>query len=232
MSIPAQALPVPPPPFWDTVWFSDALVVAGFAIAIGLYWATQRSATREQRKSTLAHLKGVKAAMTSWGDSYFTTDYAGVGAYDRARIDYLQIVEQRTYVQNFKVPTEPLETLIQPPGDAWPIEPRTVEAAGVALHKMTVFNQMVGQQSDFNAQHAIDFRDDDLNQRLAEAAELISQRIHGIIGDSAWYRELVDALDANIALLESLLRPRRPSLRRPKLPAILHRQKGGRSDPA
>lgn len=196
-------VPVPPPPFWDRVWASDILLILGFAVAIGIYVATQRTATRQRRASTMAHLKGVKATMTAWGDSYFTTGYVGTAVQDRAKLDYNRVLQGGS-TQNYKAPTEPLVTLMQPPGDGWPIEQRTVVAAGVALQRMTVFNQMVEQQTDFNARHATEFGIDDATrrQRLAEGADRISQRIHTVIGDRAWYLELVAALDANIALLE------------------------------
>ena len=227
-------------PWWDAAWLSDLLLIAGFAVAGLIYGLTQHATTQQQRRSALNHLKGVKAAMRDWAGAYFDTDYEGAQAALRASEDYRTVLDGQ-YIQNFLVPITPVESLVQPPGDSWPLAPRTVEAAGTALHRMTIFNQLVQKQTDFHMLHAAEYQGDGPKEELARAVEVISRQLHGsAIGDRAWYRELVAALDENIEELEALLNQnpvkrlvrRRPWRRRPKPPENPPPQTGGRSGPS
>jgi hypothetical protein len=194
-------------PWWDTVWFSDVLVAVGVIAALAIYWRQQRGSITRQRESTLAHLKGVKVAMEAWAKDYFGTSYAGTAANDRSELDFNAIMAGG-YFQNFLVSTEPVASLIQPPGDAWPIASKTVQAASIALLRMGQFNQLVQQQTDFNARHAAELQGLDLGEdrkmAIAKAGRQISKNIHGAaIGDATWYERLMDALDENIRALKA-----------------------------
>jgi hypothetical protein len=197
-------------PFWDTVWFSDLIVVGSVVVAVSIYLVQKRGSVKRQRESTLAHLKGVKAAMEVWGSDYFDTDYSGAAAKDRGNLDAKKIMN-KDYFQNFRVPTEPVASLIQPPEDAWPLQSATVQAASIALLKMTHFNQLVQQQTDFNLRHAAEIAQWDLPEStrrwIALGARKISENIHGgVIDDGTWYKDLMKAINANIQTLQTLLK--------------------------
>ncbi len=51
-------------------------------------------------------------------------------------IDYQSIMDD-SYVQSALVSTETVATLLQPPGDSWPIEENTIKSASFALQKFT-----------------------------------------------------------------------------------------------
>jgi hypothetical protein len=153
-----------PAPWYDANWVNDVLVATGFLVAGGIYGATQHSGTQQQRRSTLNHLNGVKASMKAWGDSYFDTAYEGAGLDERVKMDR-DLVLGGKHMQNFMVPIQPVESLVEPPGDSWPLEPRTVEAAGAALQRMTAFNQLVQQQTDFHARHAADYKNPEVPKK-------------------------------------------------------------------
>ena len=211
MNLIAPALSVP---WWDTVWigtilvsFGDLLVIVGFGVAWWIYKNQDKASAIQRQKSTLAHLKGVKAAMEEWHDNFFTTSYEGTAAQDRSESDF-NMVMRGTYIQNYRVPTEPVSSLIEPAGDIWPYSTETVRAANVALARMTVFNQLVQQQTDFNLRHAAELRrlDEEERKPVALAARRISEDLHGgAIADASWYHELKKALEDNIRLLEAAL---------------------------
>ena len=100
------------------------------------------------------------------------------------------------------VPTEPVASLIEPSGDLWPFSLQTLRAANVALWRMTVFNQFVRQQTEFNTLHAVEMPrvgHGHLNQ-IAEAGFKISTNLHqGESYDGDWYRELKRAVTRDIA---------------------------------
>lgn len=197
-------------PFWDTVWAADLVVLFGIIVAVIIYSLQQHGSKHRQQQSTLAHLKGVKTAIEGFAP-FFSTSYEGGRAEHRAQRDY-DLVMAGLYMQNYKVPTEPVASLIEPPGDAWPIESKTSEAAGTALMRLTHFNQLVQQQADFNALHAAEIRRSRMNHgdRLATAtaARGISAMLHGsVIEDASWYQDLISAIDDNIEILERLLAP-------------------------
>jgi len=201
-------------PWWDRTVASDGLVVLGFGVVWLFYRKQKRDSKRQMQKAALDHLRGVKAALDAWYDDFFSASYAGSVAGERAHGDYLKIMKFGVYVQNYRVPIEPVSSLIQPTGGTWSFSPETVRAANVALFRMTFFNQLVQQQTDFNRQHAADLRR--FNERrtpIAQAAERISEHIHAVIDNAKWYKELDDALATNIQQLERMLnqpvRPRR-----------------------
>ena len=112
-----------------------------------------------------------------------------------------------SHCQNFRVPTEPIASLIQQSGEGWLISGETIAAANIALWKIGIFNQLVQQQTDFNAFHLAEFShvNLDLTRRnaLAQAAWRLSVTIHQYgIGDASWYRRLMTALDHNVEALE------------------------------
>jgi hypothetical protein len=210
--ITSAAAPDPAVPLWDRAWFGNALVLVSIVVAVAVYLFQRQGVLHSKRESTLAHVKGVEAAMRGWAQSFFGTSYEGEAAENRCELDFNTIMRGQ-YVQNFKVPTEPVESLIQPPGDAWPLSSDTVEAAGVALQRMTAFNQLVQQQTDFNLLHAAELRRPDITEDekrpIAEAARKICEGIHGFaIGDAGWYGGLMEALQANVEELEVMLQRR------------------------
>jgi len=205
--------PLPPPPLWDTVWLGtvavsvgDLLVLAGAYIAYHVFDLQRDTQSRQRQQSSLDHLEGVKVSLADWYDHFFTASYDDGGAIQRARDDR-EAIMQRTYIQNFLVPTEPVASLIQPTGDLWPFSAETVKTANVALSKVTVFNQFVHQQSEFNLLHAADLQriSEDQLKSISEAAMRISTHIHQAIGDAAWYNDLKRAVSLNIAELWVLL---------------------------
>jgi hypothetical protein len=194
---------------YDDGWaFWGALVVlVSVGVAIIIYWR-QRLVSKRR---VLATLRAVRDGMIKWkaergwGDRHFGTAYSEPEAETRARQDFDAIME-KTYAQNFRVPTEPLAALIQRP-DAL-ITSGTVEAVNIALWRIGVFNQLVQQQTDFNARHLAEIihsnLPDERRRDLAEAARRISVMLHrDAIGDASWYQDLKAALTANIETLES-----------------------------
>jgi len=139
-------------------------------------------------------------------DHFGGKGYSAQAAEDRANLDRDQIMNY-SYFQNFQVPPEPIASLIQNAGSGWPLNIETVEAANNALWRITTFNQLVQQQTNFNAAHVSEFLDKTLDierrQALAKAGRAISVMIHGsAIGDTQWYPRLITALDRNIQELE------------------------------
>ncbi len=217
---------MPPVPFWDTTWLSalllalgDTLILGAAYIAFHVYKLQQDAVNRQRQQASLNHLEGVRASLTDWHDSFFSTSYKGKLAAERAQFDYDQIRKHRSFMQNYRVSIDPVASLIALSGDTWPFSQRTVRAANIALSRMTVFNQLVQQQTDFNVLHAADLRRFGGRDRtpIAEAGFTISGIIHGAIDDASWYHDLKLALDLNIAELWILLAappPNRPIRRR------------------
>jgi hypothetical protein len=189
---------------WLRPWFSRTfvLVYIGFVVTIVIYWLQRLHALRRQIDATVSLLKAVQA-ITPYGEEHFGGEgYDAKAAENRSKLDYDKIME-KGYFQNFTVPSEPIASLIQNAGNGWPLNDSTVIAANVALWKLTTFNQLVQQQTDFNVAHVAEFRDADLDadQRklLAESARGISRMIHEhAIGDSRWYPKLIAELTRNI----------------------------------
>jgi hypothetical protein len=145
--------------------------------------------------------------MSTWGDLHFGgTGYNEETARTRAQLDHDAVIHG-SHSQNFRVPTEPITSLIEQSETGWLISGETIAAANVALWKVGIFNQLVQEQTDFNVLHLAEFSDMniDTSQRhqLAEAAWKLSMSIHQHgIGDASWYRDLMGALDRNIETLE------------------------------
>jgi hypothetical protein len=229
-----------PVPWDDRAWIGtllvaigDAVVIVGVFVAYWIYHRQNLLADSQRRESTLAHLEGVRDALREWHDNFFNTPYKGQAALDRAELDF-NLVMKGNYMTNYRVATEPVVSLIQPPADLWPFSRETVRTANVALSRMTVFNQLVQQQTDFIALNTVELRalskqepetletllaalahppmpEDDPRRPIAEAAKSISAQLHGIIDDAAWYHGLRAALDENIDELTSrLARPAFP----------------------
>jgi hypothetical protein len=186
----------------------DLLVLAGLGLTYVVYRRQRFDSNAQQVRSAIAVLRAVREGMSPWGDMHFggkgyTADSANV----RAQDDY-RAVKAGGYGQNFRVPTEPLTTLIQQPGEGAFIRRETIAAANIALWRLGVFNQLVQQQTDFNALYLSQGQalSDEQREALADAARNISVMIHrDAIGDASWYRGLMKAIEENIADLERRL---------------------------
>lgn len=188
-------------------YIGDLLVVCGLVVAWGVYTTQKRDSEIERMRTSRAHLVGVRDVLTQRYDHFFSTDYSGTLAEERAQKDYDHIVSRRDYFQNFCVPTEPLVSLIQPAGLTWPYDEKTVRTATVALSMVTVFNQLVQQQAAYNTQHSAEMlkATEEQLKRIALGAKKLSFHIHHLIGDGSWYVSLKDAVDTNIAALDAAL---------------------------
>jgi hypothetical protein len=123
----------------------------------------------------------------------------------RAKKDY-EAVMTFSYNQNFRVPTEPVISVIQQAEQGW-LTRMTIEADNVALWRMEVFNQLVQQQTDFNAAHLYQILNGggmSPNDRaaLANGAQRISETIYVGIGNTRWYPRLIDQIEQNIDILQ------------------------------
>jgi hypothetical protein len=188
------------------VTFGDSLTLFGLALAVLLYQGQRARERGRDLDAAVGLLKAVRAGMTPWGDLYFGDGYDECRIEKHATRDY-QAVMDKGYSQVFHVPTEPLAALIASPAAGGLVNTNTVTAANVALWQIGVFNQFVRQQTDFNARHLAEFKDEDLptarRENLATAAYLISKMLHGSgIGDAKWYANLMGELEANVTELQ------------------------------
>jgi hypothetical protein len=220
-------------PWDDQVWLGtlvtaigDGLVIAGAAVAVWIYGRQSETSERQQRRSSHAHLRGVKAALEEWYDNFFMTSYEGVAASERAQRDY-EAMLQGGFIQNYQVPTEPVSSLIQPAGDIWPFSDDTVRAANVALARITVFNQLVQKQTLFLVNQAAELArlDEEGREPIARAGMTISKQIHGIIDNADWYHQLKRAIEDNLKEIDEELAQPRASFRQairgsPRLSAL------------
>jgi hypothetical protein len=185
----------------------DGLVIVGFGLTYVVYRRQRFDSEEREVVSTLALLHAVRDGMSTWGDLHFGgTGYNEETARTRAQLDHDAVIHG-SHSQNFRVPTEPITSLIEQSETGWLISGETIAAANVALWKVGIFNQLVQEQTDFNVLHLAEFSDMniDTSQRhqLAEAAWKLSMSIHQHgIGDASWYRDLMGALDRNIETLE------------------------------
>lgn len=186
----------------------DALVAIGLSLTYVIYRRQLFDSEMQDLNSTVAALNAVRTGIAStWGETYFGGGgYDDAAAGERANFAHKAIMDG-SYAQIFRVPIEPLVSLIRQPGEGRLVSGATIEAANVALWKIGVFNQLVQQQADFNALHLAcvptEGLKDEGRQQLAQAALKISFMIHASgIGDSRWYRQLIDALDGNVRELE------------------------------
>jgi hypothetical protein len=193
---------------WFRPWFSRTfiLVYIGFVVTVVIYWLQRYHSLRRQIDAAISVLKAVRA-IDPYGEQHFGKEgYSPRAADIRAQNDYNQIMG-KGYFQNFQVPSEPYASLIQNAGNGWPLNDETVETANIALWKITAFNQLVQQQTDFNAMHMAEIVGGTITaterQDLAKSAKAISVMIHGTaISDTRWYPKLIEELERNIAELE------------------------------
>jgi hypothetical protein len=201
----------------------DSLVFAGLLVTLVIYLFQRNASIRREINSTLELLRAVRDGITPWGNLHFNTNYSGEVGRRRAEDDYRSVMGCWPPM-NWRVPSEPLNALVQRPETGLQIEKSTIQAASIAMWKIGIFNQVVQQQTEFIALHMEEIRDEELpvkaREALARAAQRFSEMIHcDGIGDASWYSGLLAALQENIAHLEArLLRPRR-ILRRPSQPA-------------
>jgi len=199
----------------------DAAVVIGLLLTLVVFLLQRASSAKLLRQLALAILGAAKDGIAPWGPLHFGTDYSIWGE-ERVQLDF-DAVMNHDYMQNFCAPTQPLISVINQPDEGRYIARQTIEAINIALWKIGQFNQIVQQQTDFNAQHAVDIRGDDIATRqrhtIAEAAKRISVHIHMVvIGDGRWYEALMQALDENIEALHALGKCRWWTLRWRSLP--------------
>jgi hypothetical protein len=191
------------------VFVGDVLVLLGLVATFIVYRFERMASVDRDIDSVLAMLEAVRNGMRPWGDLYFAEGYDEPSAKARAQRDSFDSIMKGSYGQIFLVPTEPLSALVERPGGLGLVRKETTEAANIALWKIGVFNQLVRQQTEFNALHLAEFYDRDLalerRQVLAEAAGTISGMLHlDAIGDADFYRRLNAELDKNIEDLRHL----------------------------
>jgi hypothetical protein len=124
------------------------------------------------------------------------------------------------YDQVFVVPTEPLERIVTSTAAPHLISIETVAAANFGLWRVHVFNQLVLQQTVFNAVTHYEPHDADATdarkEAIARSAKGISSVLHRDGVDAAgtadgWYGRLKEAIASDIVRLEEMGRrtPRR-----------------------
>ena len=150
---------------------------------------------------------------TGWGHLYFRRGYTEELAAERGAQTRTIVMDDRGLDIVFVVPTEPLARLATQSPRQGLITHETVSAANFALWRVHVFNQLVGQLTDFNTRHVAELAnaDDDRLEAIGNAACSLSTMLHrngvgqswtrDFDGGAGWYRQLVDALDANISAL-------------------------------
>ena len=190
----------------------DLSVTVGLAVTLFVYIRQRAESFELIRQSAIATLRGVRNGIAPWGPAHFSTDYSGQVGLNRARLDHDQIM-QHGYMQNYLVPTEPLVAIIEQRDEGRFIDVATIEAVNVALWRIGQFNQLVQQQTDFNARHAAAISGSEISQQerqaIALASERISVEIHGIaIGDSRWFATLMSRLNENASAVEAIGRRR------------------------
>lgn len=150
-----------------------------------------------------------------WGEIYFSNVYE--------RGESLKAVAERAehqarrgaFDQVFVVPTEPLEKLATTDAGADLISVETVAAANHGLWRVHVFNQLVMQQTIFNAVTHSELRDADTTdarkEAIAQSARHISVTLHhyGVDGAGApdgWYERLKTGIASDLSRLETMSR--------------------------
>jgi hypothetical protein len=191
------------------VLMGDILIIAGLVLSYRIYHRERADLIERDTESVLAMLEAMRDGIRAWADPYFTTGYDEQGASERAQGDYKAVMD-RSYGQLFRVPTEPLVALIERSVGGSLLRKETVEAANIALWRMGVFNQLVQQQTDFNARHLSEIYDPALpeaqRRALADGARAISTMLHAsVIGDATWYKRLKAELETNIQALRKPL---------------------------
>lgn len=186
----------------------------GFATAVLIYRMQRAASRRRDVHAAFTLLLGVKYGMTEgWGTWFFSNVWSGEALQKRAHQDYDAIL-QKNYAQVFPVPTQTVAAVLTSPSAGDLMSAQMIEAANLALYRMGVFNQLVAQQTAFNARYLAEIRDDTLlperRTALAMAAFSISHMLHGTgIGDAnapgGWYRNLTDAVEQNVSALSAEL---------------------------
>ena len=177
----------------------DILVVIGFVVAYAIYRKQRFDGTVLQLDSTINVLTAVMEGMKPWGNLYFGgAGYSLQAAQGRAQDDYDAVMDKRV-PQVFRVPTDPIENLVQQPWEGWLIDSDTIVRANIALWKAGIFNQFVDQQTAFLTLHMHDILGSVIDPRqrrdLARAYKTITVRMHWDgIGDDRWYPELMEAI--------------------------------------
>jgi len=183
------------------------LVPIGFAVTIAVYLSQQVKSENQQIDATLGVLRFIIDGMKPWSDDHFGGQgYNEEQAIVRAARDR-QCVRDGVYFLNYRVPSELIANLVEHEGTRVAISSDTMAKASEALRRVEIFNQVVQQQTDFLAFHlpAIYNRSTDTVQReaIADTAFAISKVLHeSTIGDAAWYRDLMTAIDRSIVDLE------------------------------
>ncbi|MEP6909517.1 MAG: hypothetical protein ABI896_03685 [Actinomycetota bacterium] len=195
-------------------------------LALALAWLTFRierfGARQREIQSARALLIAVNEALVSrgkgeemhpgWGETYFGLVYTPERieeAGERARHQ----AQMGVFDQVFVVPTEPLEKLATTDRVPDLISIETVSAANFGLWRVGVFNQLVLQQTVFNAVTHLELRDaettDDRKKAIGQSAKHISQTLHlyGVAGAAApagWYSRLKNGIAADISRLAEM----------------------------
>jgi hypothetical protein len=197
------------------VMLQVVLAVLGLTLAWTTFRIGHDASLRREIAAARGMLTAVRAGIVehdggkSWGEAYLSTPYTDVSAASRAMLASEGVV-RGTFDQVFVVPTEPLELLARAAPAKGFISVDTVAAANIALWRLHVFNQLVGQQTLFNALHVIEIVDRDTPPErksvLGDAARAISFSVHrhGIgmaNAERGWYRKLKDGLQRDIDAL-------------------------------
>jgi hypothetical protein len=188
------------------------LVIAGIGVfvALRIYRRQQYDSDLREINATTSLMTAVRDGIRSWGHPYFLPKYDHDAAEARAEED-AQAILHRSFRQNFRVPTDPLVSLIMQPGEGRFVTREVTRSVNIALSRMGQFNQLVQEQTDFLGAHLPQIYNPHTNEQvrgaLADSARQISMIIHGtIIGNDGWYNNLVTALDMNIVQLQSAAR--------------------------
>jgi hypothetical protein len=155
----------------------DGLAVTGLGVAVLLYALQSALARRREVLAARASLLGVRAGMLDgWGSWFFSHVYGEADAAARAMEDAELVRKERGHHQVFLVPREPLVALATSPAAGDLISDDTVESASLALYWIGVFNQLVQQETDFNALHLAEIRGEVISEPEREAVALGASR--------------------------------------------------------
>jgi hypothetical protein len=210
----------------------EVVAAAGFALAWFTFRYERHRRWRDAVEAAYGTLRAVHHGMVTgltpgqavgWGPIYFQQDLAGSQLFERVT-QTRNSVHNRSLDQVFVVPTEPLAKLATTAPQDGLIDATTVAVANFALWRVDVFNQLVGQLTDFNAQHAVEIMSGDTSEArreaLAETAAGISSLLHAYgIGwawsllpggeGRGWYGTLIETIGVNMSDLETQRRSHR-----------------------
>lgn len=186
----------------------DWIAIAAIVISWALYGLGQRASRKRDLEAARALLDGVRAGIAGWGDEYFANPYTCESIEARAQMDRTRVMEQN-WIHIYEIPTEPVAALVSGAAASTWINQKTIEAAGVALWQMRLFNELVRQHTDLGRQHLAEILDPSLpierRETIATAAYQQSFYLHGAIGAAEWYHSLKLALIDNIAQIDDHL---------------------------